>query len=74
MTRRWGDDKAARGARERRLADALKANLVRRKKQGRERAAAAPVVPGLKEASSLGGDANRTEFNAAGNTDDEESS
>ena len=67
MTGRPRDGTEAQRGREKRLSEALKANLGRRKRQGRERAASGV-------AGSDDGGADRGGPEVAGNTDTEESS
>ena len=67
MKGRPRDGTGGQSSREKRLADALKANLGRRKRQGRERAASGAAGPDDAEADRGGPP-------TAGNTDTEESS
>lgn len=74
MTLRSRNGTATQISRQKRLAEALKANLSRRKQQGRERAASARAGTDPDDAPSLNDDAARTDRLAAGNTHTEESS
>ena len=74
MTRRSGDGTTAQSSRERRLSEALKANLNRRKMQQRQRAARAESGLEGSAASGPRGDEDRGKGTVVAITDNEESS
>ncbi len=74
MTTRPRDGTATQSSRDKRLSEALKANLSRRKQQQRQRAGSAPTGSDADEAANPHADVNRSDPPVAGNNDLEESS